>query len=188
MRLILGSASPRRKELLGQIGIIPDEVRVSNIDETPLRQEKPRPYCRRMAETKAKAIDLEEGEIVLAADTVVNIGTQILGKPNNINEAYEFLKKLSGRRHRVITAVAVRSQDKLRLIDVVTVVKMRQLPKFELDDYIESGEWRGCAGGYSIQGKAGAFIPWLRGSYTSVVGLPIAETNALIRTVSDINT
>lgn len=181
MRLVLASASLRRAELLAQIGIQPDEVRHPDIDESVLRNELPRPYCRRMAAGKAKAIPAEKGEIVLAADTVVALGRRILGKPADEAEACMFLRKLSGRRHRVITAVSVRTSKRAWLRDVVTVVKMRRLSKAELESYIKSAEWRGKAGAYGIQGKAGAFIPWIRGSFTAVVGLPLTETAGLLR-------
>ena len=181
MRLVLASASLRRADLLAQIGIQPDDVRHPDIDESVLRNELPRPYCRRMAESKASAVPAGQGEIVLAADTIVALGRRILGKPADEAEATAFLRKLSGRRHRVISAVAVRTIERLWLRDVVTFVKMKRLSEAELESYIKSAEWRGKAGGYGIQGKAGAFIPWIRGSFTSVVGLPLTETTGLLR-------
>ncbi len=181
MRLILASASPRRRELLRQIGVQPDEVRGPDIDETPLRGEAPRVYCRRMAESKVNEAEPGLEEIVLAADTAVAVGRTILGKPDDARCARAFLTKMSGRRHRVITAVAVKSAANLWLRDVVTIVRMKRLSESEIDAYIESGEWEGKAGAYGIQGKAGAFIPWLRGSFTSVVGLPLTETAGLLR-------
>ena len=181
MRLVLASASLRRAELLAQIGIKPDEIRCPEIDESALHDELPRPYCRRMAENKARAVPAEQGDIVLAADTVVALGRRILGKPADAAEAYAFLRKLSGRRHRVISAVAVRTAERLWLRDVVTFVKMKRLSEAELESYINSAEWKGKAGAYGIQGRAGAFIPWLRGSFTSVVGLPLTETTGLLR-------
>ena len=181
MRLILASASPRRRELLRQISIEPDVVCSPDIDETPLAGETPREFCRRMAAAKADTVNPGPGEIVLAADTVVALGRRILGKPDDSDCAREFLVKLSGRRHRVITAVAVRSSARMWLRDVLTVLKMKPLSAREIDDYIISGEWEGKAGAYGIQGRAGAFIPWLRGSFTSVVGLPLAETTGLLR-------
>lgn len=181
MRLILASASPRRRELLQQIGIEPDEIRCPNIDEKPLKGEKPRIYCRRMAKTKAATTQLGTNEIILAADTVVALGRMILGKPKDATAARDFLTKMSGRRHRVITSVAVRTASRLWSREVVTVVKMKQLSKTELATYICSEEWKGKAGAYGIQGQASAFIPWLQGSFSAVVGLPLAETAGLLR-------
>lgn len=181
MRLILASASPRRRELLQQIGIEPDEIRSPDIDETPLKGEKPRIYCRRMAESKAVATQLETNEIILAADTVVALGRTILGKPKDASAACDFLTKMSGRRHRVITSVAVRTSSRFWSREVVTVVKMKRLSKAELETYICSEEWKGKAGAYGIQGQASAFIPWLQGSFSAVVGLPLAETAGLLR-------
>lgn len=179
-RLILGSASPRRRELLAQIGLVPDEVRAPDIDETPRKAELPRPYCARMAREKARAVDCGMGEVVLCADTTVALGRRILGKPESAGEAAEFLLALSGRRHRVITAVAVRSGERLWERVVETVVKVKPLSDRELNAYLAGGEWRGKAGAYAIQGRFGAFIPWLQGSFTGVVGLPVAETAHLL--------
>jgi len=176
MRLILGSASPRRKELLGQIGIVPDEVRPPDIDETPERGESPLHYCRRIARQKAEAMRVAPDEIALCADTTVALGRRILGKPGTAAEAAEFLLALAGRRHRVITAIAVRRGDRTWEREVVTAVKMKRLSDIELNAYLASGDWKGKAGAYGIQGPAGAFIPWIQGSYSAVMGLPVAET------------
>ena len=181
MRLILASASPRRRALLLQIGIHPDETRDPNIDERPLVGEKPRLYCRRMAEAKACATRLGSDEIILAADTIVALGRRLLGKPTGADGARDFLLRLSGRRHRVMTAVAVRTSSQLVVKDVMTVLKMKRLTKSEIEAYIDCGEWKGKAGAYGIQGQASAFIPWLRGSFSAVVGLPQAETVELLR-------
>lgn len=181
MRLVLGSGSPRRKDLLAQIGLVPDSIRPPDIDETPRPGELPRPYCVRLAAEKAQAVDLAADEIVLCADTTVALGRRILGKPADEKEAAEFLIKLAGRRHQVITAVAVRKGDQLWQRDVVTAVKMKRLSDVELNAYLASGDWRGKAGGYAIQGPAGAFIPWISGSFTAVVGLPVAETAQLLQ-------
>ncbi len=180
MRLILGSASPRRRELLAQLGLVPDEIRAADIDETPRKGELPRAYCRRMAREKAQAIAPAEGELVLCADTTVALGRRILGKPESAGEAAEFLLRLSGRRHAVITAVAVRTPARILERDVVTTVKMKRLSDVELNAYLASGEWQGKAGGYAIQGLAGAFIPWIQGSFSAVMGLPVAETAHLL--------
>ncbi|MGY6412221.1 MAG: Maf family protein [Alkalilacustris sp.] len=180
MRLILASGSPRRRELLAQIGVVPDAVRAPDIDETPGAGELPRPYCLRMAREKAEAVAVGPGELVLAADTTVALGRRILGKPADAAEAAAFLVALSGRRHRVVTAVALRSADRLWLREVVSRVEMKRLSDVELNGYLASGDWRGKAGGYGIQGPAGALIPWLSGSFTGVVGLPLAETAQLL--------
>ena len=180
-RLILGSGSPRRRELLAQIGVVPDAVRPPEIDETPSRGELPRPYCARMAREKAAAIPCAAGEIVLAADTTVALGRRILGKPAGESEAADFLRALAGRRHRVVTSVAVRTVERDWARDVETVVRMKPLSEEEIAAYLATGDWDGKAGGYSIQGPAGAFVPWIRGSYTAVVGLPLAETAGLLR-------
>lgn len=180
MRLILGSASPRRRELLAQLGLVPDAIIAPDIDEDPARGELPRPYCARMAREKAAAVAAAPGDVVLCADTTVALGRRILGKPRDAGEAAEFLIALGGRRHQVITAVAVKRDDRLWSREVVTAVKMKRLSDVELNGYLASGEWQGKAGAYGIQGRAGAFIPWLSGSFTGVVGLPVAETAALL--------
>ncbi len=180
MRLILGSGSPRRLELLAQIGVVPDEVRPPDIDETPAKGETPLHYCRRIAREKAEAMRVADGEIALCADTTVALGRRILGKPADAGEAAAFLLALAGRRHRVITAVAVRRGDRIWEREVTTVVKMKRLSDVELNAYLAMGDWRGKAGAYGIQGPAGALIPWIQGSYTAVMGLPVAETAQLL--------
>jgi septum formation protein len=181
VRLILGSGSPRRKELLAQIGVFADDICPPDIDETPLKGELPRPYCQRMARQKAAAVQAGPDELVLCADTTVALGRRILGKPENAGQAAEFLLALSGRRHRVITAVALRLGGRHWLRDVVTTVQMKRLSDTELNGYLATNDWQGKAGGYAIQGPAGAFIPWINGSFTGVVGLPVAETAALLQ-------
>ena len=180
MRLILGSGSPRRSELLAQLGVFPDEIRPPEIDETPVKAELPRPYCRRMAYEKLLAVPRNDDEIVLCADTTVALGRRILGKPQDMGEAAGFLLALSGRRHRVITAIAVAAGDQVWQRDVVTKVRMKTLSNQELNAYLQSNDWQGKAGGYGIQGQAGAFIPWISGSFSAVVGLPLAETTNLL--------
>lgn len=180
MRLVLGSASPRRLELLAQIGVVPDAVRPADIDETPLKAELPLTYARRLAAGKAQAIPLETDEIALCADTVVAVGRRILGKPENATQAVEFMHFLSGRRHRVITAVAVRSGGRLLEKQVTTAVKFKHMSDAEISAYVTADEWQGKAGGYAIQGIAAAFIPWISGSYSNVVGLPLAQTAGLL--------
>ncbi len=179
-RLILGSGSPRRLDLLAQIGVTPDAVRPPEIDETPARGELPRPYVRRIAAAKAAATEAEGDDVVLCADTTVALGRRILGKPETETEARAFLAALSGRRHKVITAIAVRRGGTIRLRDVVSTCRMKRLSEAEIAGYLATGDWRGKAGGYGIQGPAGALIPWISGSFTAVVGLPLAETAALL--------
>ncbi len=180
-KLILGSGSPRRLDLLAQIGVVPDDIRPPDIDETPGKAELPRPYCIRMAREKALAVVAGEDDIVLSADTTVALGRRILGKPENEGEAEAFLRALSGRRHSVITAVAVRRGERVWKRDILTKVKMKCLSDAEIAGYLATGDWQGKAGGYGIQGPAGALIPWISGSFTAVVGLPLAETAVLLR-------
>ena len=179
MRLVLASASPRRLDLLAQIGIVPDDVRPADIDETPRDAELPRPYAQRLSVEKAKAVaaTLAVDAVVLAADTVVAAGRRILDKPVYEAEARKHLALLSGRRHNVITGIAM-----IRMTDgrewsrsVVTQVRFKRLSQSEIDAYIASDEWRGKAGGYAIQGRAARFVPWIGGSYSNVVGLPLTE-------------
>lgn len=181
MKLVLGSGSPRRRELLATIGVVADAVRPPEIDETPMKSELPRPYCVRMAREKVAAVEAAEGDIVLCADTTVALGRRIMGKPENAGEAAEFLMAMSGRRHKVITAVAVKRGSQIWERDVVTTVKMKHLSNEELNGYLATNDWQGKAGGYGIQGPAGALIPWIQGSFTAVVGLPLAETSGLLQ-------
>lgn len=180
MRLILGSASPRRKELLAQLGIVPDAVLPPDINEDPRKGELPRPYCARMAAEKAAAVQAGPDDVVLCADTTVALGRRILGKPADAGQAAAFLTLLGGRRHEVITAVAVRRGARMWTREVISVVKFKRLSDAELNGYLACGEWQGKAGGYAIQGRAGAFVPWMQGSFTGVVGLPVAETALLL--------
>lgn len=180
MKLILGSASPRRKDLLAQLGVTPDAILPPDIDEDPKRGELPRPYCLRLAQEKAAAVAAGPDDIVLCADTTVALGRRILGKPRDAGQAAEFLTALGGRRHQVITAVAVRRGDRVWTRDSVSAVKMKRLSDAELNAYLAGGEWQGKAGAYAIQGVAGAFIPWISGSFTGIVGLPLSETAALL--------
>ncbi|CAM3511372.1 nucleoside triphosphate pyrophosphatase [Paracoccus nototheniae] len=182
-RLILGSASPRRLELLAQIGIIPDALRPADIDETPRKGETPRDYVRRMAAEKAAALDLAPDEAALTADTTVAVGRRILGKPTDRDEAAAFMRLMSGRRHVVLTAMALRHGDRLSQRLVETKVRMRSIDDAALQRYLDIGDWQGKAGGYAIQGAAAAFIPWLQGSFSAVVGLPLSETAAMLAAI-----
>ena len=180
-KLILGSGSPRRLDLLGQLGLTPDAVRPPDIDETPQRGELPRPYCVRVARTKVEAVTADSGDIILCADTTVALGRRILGKPADAAEAEACLRLMSGRRHRVSTAVAVRRDTRSWERDVVSTVRMKPLSDNEISAYLATGDWQGKAGGYAIQGLAGAFIPWISGSFTGIVGLPLTETAGLLQ-------
>jgi septum formation protein len=180
--LILASASPRRLELLAQIGLTPSLIDPADIDETPLAGETPRLLALRLARAKAAAIaERRPGGFVLAADTVVALGRRLLGKPDDEADARRMLGLLSGRAHRVLTAVAVagpNGRTAARLSE--TRVRFKRLTTAEIDVYVASGEWAGKAGGYGVQGRAGAFVIALNGSYTGVVGLPLYETRALL--------
>lgn len=180
--LVLASASPRRADLVRQIGLAPDHTDPADIDETPRRRERPRAYALRMAGTKARAVAARRpGCWVLAADTVVACGHRILPKAETEAEARRCLELLSGRRHRVIGGVAVVSPDgAVRARAVETRVGFKRLDAGETAAYLASGEWHGKAGGYAIQGLAAAYVDFLNGSYSNVVGLPLAETYALL--------
>ena len=182
MSFILASASPRRIELLRLLGLTPAEILPADIDETPKRDELPKPYAVRVAQEKALAIAaLRPGQRILAADTVVAMGRRVLPKAEDEATARDCLKKLSGRRHRVFTAVVlVDAQGKMHVRCVETRVAFKRLTQAETEMYIQSNEWNGKAGGYAIQGLAAAFIPWISGSHSAVMGLPLAETHGLL--------
>ncbi len=178
--LILASASPRRLELLAQIGIVPDRVSPTDIDETRRKDESPRELALRLAREKASAC-AGEGAYVLAADTVVALGRRNLEKAADEAEAATFLRLLSGRAHQCITGVAVRAPDgRMASRAVLARVKMKRLTEQEIAAYLASGEWKGKAGGYGIQGAAGAFVTAINGSYTAIVGLPLYETASML--------
>ena len=181
--LVLASASPRRLELLRQIGIEPDVVAPAELDERPGAGERPADYARRLAEAKAGQVARQhQGSFVLAADTVVAVGRRILPKPADGTAARRSLALLSGRRHRVLGAVGLIAPDGRRASRLVTTtVRFKRLERREIEAYLESGEWRDKAGGYAIQGRAAAFAPAVNGSYSNVVGLQLAETAALLR-------
>jgi septum formation protein len=179
-RLVLASASPRRLALLAQIGVTPDEVVAADVDETPLTGETPRLLALRLARAKAESAKTG-GAVVLAADTVVAVGRRILPKAESEQQARDCLALLSARSHRVYTGVAVRAPDgqtRDRLAE--TRVTFKRLSPAEIDAYIASGEWRGKAGGYAVQGLAARYIISIIGSYSSVVGLPLYETAHLL--------
>jgi septum formation protein len=179
-RLILASASPRRLDLLAQVGVVPDAVAPTDIDETPLRDELPRQAAERLARAKAAAA-AHPGAFVLAADTVVACGRRILPKAETEAQARACLTLLSGRRHRVLTAVVVVAPDgRLAARLAESVVGFARLTEPQLRAYLASGEWQGKAGGYAIQGRAAAHVRFLSGSYSNVVGLPLFETTRLL--------
>ncbi|MBX9456570.1 MAG: Maf-like protein [Rhizobium sp.] len=186
--LILASGSPRRLDLLAQAGIAPDKLMPMDLDETPRRAEHPRSLARRLAHDKAEAAfqavrtdPAWAGSYILAADTVVAVGRRILGKPEYLEEASAALHLLSGRSHWVYTGIClITPQSTTRIKVVETKVRFKRLSGIELKSYLASGEWRGKAGGYGIQGFAGTFIQKLTGSYTAVVGLPLFETVQLL--------
>ncbi len=181
--LVLASASPRRLELLRQIGLIPDLVEPADIDETPRPRELPTELAPRLARDKAAAVARQHpGAWVLGADTVVACGRRVLAKPDGPDDARRCLAMLSGRRHRVHGGVAVVTPDgTLRARRVTTVISFKRLTAGEIEAYLGTGEWRGKAGGYAIQGRAGGFVTAVNGSYFNVVGLPLYETLALLR-------
>ncbi len=179
--LVLGSTSPRRRELLTQIGVEPHRIAAPDIDESPLKAEHPRAYALRMAEEKARAIALEPGEIALTGDTVVAAGRRILPRAADAGEVCTCLTLLSGRRHRVLTAVAtIDSAGVIRSRLSESIVAFAPLSPALIAAYADSGEGVGKAGGYAIQGGAGAFVRWMSGSYSGIVGLPLFETRALL--------
>ena len=180
-KLTLASASPRRRELLARLGVEPDAVAPADIDETPHKAALPRDYAVRMAREKAQAA-ADESAFVLAGDTVVAAGRRILPKAEDEATARRCLELLSGRRHRVLSAIALRAPDgtmRERLSE--TQLKFKRLSAEEIDAYIAGGEWQGKAGGYAIQGMAEALLPWIQGSHSGVVGLPLYETRALLK-------
>jgi septum formation protein len=182
-QLVLASASPRRVELLRQVDLPPDVVEPADIDETPGRGELPAAYAGRLAQAKAATVAARHADsFVLAADTVVATGRRILPKPGDRGEARRCLERLSGGRHRVYGGVCVLAPGGRVAARVVqTQVKMKRLHETEIRWYLDSGEWDGKAGGYAIQGRASAFVPWINGSYANVVGLPVHETLQCLR-------
>lgn len=183
-RLVLASASPRRLALLAQIGVTPDDVVAADIDETPLKGEPPRRLALRLARRKAEAVQAE-GATVLAADTVVALGRRILPKAETEQQARECLALLSGRTHRAYTGVAVKTPaGALRTRLAETRVAFKVLSRDEIERYIGSGEWRGKAGGYAIQGLAARYVTNLIGSYSGVIGLPLFETANLLESAA----
>lgn len=187
-KLVLASGSPRRLQLLQQAGVEPDFLSPADVDETPLKSEAPRSLAKRLAKLKAEVamenVERSEemkGSIILAADTVVAVGSRVLPKAEMLDEASWCLRLLSGRSHRVYTGITlVTPKGAMRHRLVETRVRFKRLSRQEMEAYLASGEWRGKAGGYAIQGLAGSFVVKLAGSYTNVVGLPLYETISLL--------
>jgi septum formation protein len=180
-RLVLASTSARRLDLVRRLGIEPDRLAAPDVDETALPDEQPRALALRLARAKAAAVERADNEVVLAGDTVVAIGRRSLGKAEDHADAERMLRLLSGRRHHVLSAIAVIGPDatiRSRLSD--TIVAFKRLTESEIHRYLEGGEWHGKAGAYAIQGAAEAFVRFLAGSHSGVVGLPLFETRALL--------
>jgi len=182
MRLILASASPRRLDLLARIGVVPDAVIAPDVDESVPKGELPRAHALRLARQKAEAVaKLEPEALVLAADTVVAVGQRILPKAEDEATLRACMALLSGRRHRVLTAVALAFSGGIRLKLVETAIAMKRLAAQEVDFYAGHGEWRGKAGGYALQGYGEVYVRHIAGSWSNVVGLPLAETRLLLK-------
>lgn len=183
MKLILASSSPRRVELLASIGIIPDQILSPAVDESPLKRESVSHYVERIARLKAQVIHKQTPDAyVLAADTAVELGGKTILKPKDQEEAHTILMHLSGRRHRVHTGVCVispKGEEACRT--VLTRLSLKRFSEEELKDYLDSKEWEGKAGAFSIQGKSAKFVKFISGSYSNVVGLPLYETDVLLR-------
>lgn len=179
--LVLASASPRRRDLIGRLGLVPARIAAADIDETPRKAELPRDYARRMAREKALAVVAGDAH-VLAGDTVVACGRRVLPKAEDEATARLCLELLSGRRHRVLSAIALKAPDgTLRERLSETIVRFKPLSEVEIAAYLAGGEWHGKAGGYAIQGSAEGLIAWIGGSHSGVVGLPLFETRALLK-------
>ena len=181
-QLILASSSPQRLILLKTIGVIPDKIVPANIDEIPEKNEKPRDFVLRMS--KEKALDVSKNfpnSFILSGDTIVACGRRIIGKPSDRDNAKQILNLLSGRRHQVLSAITLIKPDKNEVSKIViTRVKFSRLNQNALNAYLDTNEWKGKAGGYAIQGSASSFIPWINGSYSSVMGFPMNEVNNLL--------
>lgn len=173
--LILGSTSVARKHLLESAGLVPDRIEAPGVDESFKESEKPLDYVKRIAVEKANSISSIDSSFLITADTIVTLGRRILLKTSNELKAFEYLRLLSGRRHSVFTAFCVKHNGQVRLYLVKTSLKMRLLTEKEIRDYIATKEWIGCAGGYSIQGRAKGFFPLISGCFSNVIGLPVPK-------------
>ncbi|PQM56962.1 MAG: septum formation protein Maf [Rhodobacteraceae bacterium] len=177
---IFASASKARLDLLNSIGIFPEKIVQTNIDETIFRNEHPVDYVTRVALEKNKNVEKADGDLVLSADTIISVGRRILTKPTDPQQARQFLDLMSGRRHKVMTSICVFSKGKYYQKVIKTTLKMKRLSVLEKERYLLSNEWQGKAGGYAIQGRAAYFFPFVSGSYTNIVGLPLTETIGLL--------
>lgn len=185
MLLVLASSSPRRRDLLARLGLVPDRIASPDIDETPLKGELPRAYARRLAVEKARAVDRAPDEVVIAGDTSVALGRRVLPPADTVELQREMLRAISGRRQMCISSVCViDTAGRERVKQVETLVIFKNLTDQEIEAYIASGEGLGKAGGYAIQGRAEALIRRLSGSHSGVIGLPLYETRALLRAAS----
>ena len=173
--LVLGSGSNARKELLRSVGLIPDKIKIPNVDESLKLNESPRNYVRRVAQLKANAISCKRQSYLITADTAVVVGRRFLMKTFDEMKAKEYLRLLSGRRHSVFTGYCIKHNGIIVSKSVKTILKMRFLTEEEISAYIDSGDWVGCAGAYSIQGRAQCFFPFISGCYSNVVGLPLSS-------------
>ena len=181
--LILGSGSSARKKLLVSVGIAPNKIEIPDVDESLKPNESPRHYVSRVARLKATAISCDKQSYLITADTAVSVGKRVLAKTSNEIRAEEYLRLLSGRRHTVFTAFCVKHNDLIILKSVKTVLKMRLLTEQEIRAYIDSREWVGCAGAYSIQGRAKCFFPFISGCYSNVVGLPLPSLMGVLSAI-----
>lgn len=183
-RLILASSSPRRLEILKNLGLEPDEIKPADIDETPKKNEKPHEYVSRVSKEKCKKIYKHHGNkdsFIIAADTIATVGTRIIGKAKNKEDAANIIKLLSGRRHRVYTSISIASPEgKIQEKRILTYVKFKRLSNKEVNDYILTNKWQGKAGAYGLQEDAGGFVISINGSFSSVIGLPAYETKSLL--------
>ena len=178
--LILGSGSIARKELLSSVGLVPDKIEIPDVDESLGPNESPRHYVSRVASLKANAISCDKQSYLITADTTVTVGKRCLIKTSNKIKAEEYLRLLSGRRHTVFTAFCIKHNGLVVLNLVKTVLKMRLLTEEEIRAYIETREWVGCTGAYSIQGRAKGFFPFISGCYSNVVGLPLPKLTSVL--------
>ena len=181
--LILASGSKARLELLTSVGIYPDKIIQTNTDETAYKNELPAEYVMRIAVKKNKNVGKVSEDLILSADTIIAVGRRILNKPKDITEASKFLDLLSGRRHKVMTGVCVCAGGKYYRRLVKTTLRMKRLSDLEKKNYLISQEWRDRSGGYAIQGNAAYFFPFISGSYSNIVGLPLTETVGLLNSV-----
>ena len=189
LKFILGSASPRRLELLKQIDLYPNEVFKPEINEDPQKKELPIFYVKRMAKEKMRVVQkIFPNDLILTADTIVYVGRRIIDKTDEKSKAIKSLKLLSGRRHRVSTAFNLYCRDKIDTLRVVTsIVKMKRLTETEIKSYIETNEWKGKAGAYGIQGSAEKFIQFISGSYTNIIGLPLNHVYGSLNSIGYCN-